>query len=181
MKEIISKLENKRILGAVGLGCLLVGLFLPYVTVKIFGFSESATLIQSLQGKLLFLAVVANAMFIFKDFVKKYIPKLFESNIGKKIDEADAKMGLIPAAVALVCLIWAYFDVKDAMGFGNSFAKDAFSYGLGFWIEWVGIIALAAHSFLYKGEVKKETAEETKKASEENKEDNISESDSNNN
>ena len=73
-------IKNKRILALVGLGCLLLGVFLAYYKVSLFGFSQSVSLIQAWQGIAILILTIVTGLFIFKDYVKKVVPKLFDSS-----------------------------------------------------------------------------------------------------
>lgn len=148
----MEKLKNTRILGLIGIICSLLGIFLPYVTITFFA-TISVKLWGYLEGKIMLLLTLANFLFIFKDYAKKYIPKVFDTSFGAAIEKANPKLSLIPTG--LVVLLAIYLSNGD-IGFGNDYVK----YGLGFWTLWGGAICLVAHAILYKGTVSVENTVE---------------------
>lgn len=136
-------LKNKRILAVIGIVCLILGLILPYYYFSAFGFSYSTSLWGYLEGKIILVLTLVNALFIFKDFIEKFAPKLFKSNIGQKIANVkNPKLSLIP----LVLIIIFVFYLNSQMIQYVSLKK-----GIGFYLLWVGIIAMGAHGLIYKG------------------------------
>jgi len=141
----MEKLRNTRILALVGIIALVLGTIMPYITVSVFGYSDSISLWGYWEGKLIVVLAVANLLFIFKDFVEKYIPQLFNTTLGRKIKNLNnPKFSLIPTVLVAVFAIYLY----------NKLDLDAISkylkYGLGFWSLWIGVISLVAHAILYK-------------------------------
>ena len=137
-------LQNKRYVGLAGLILLLLGVFLPYYTWSIWGITGKVSLIGYWEGYVILVAVVATALFIFKDYAEKYIPNAFNNNFLGKIKSANSKLVLVPIGIS--ALVALYLTVS--VDVDSSFIK----YGSGFWITWLGIAALVAHVFLYKGE-----------------------------
>lgn len=82
MNNIIEKCKTTRILGSIGIICLILGTIMPYVRYNIWGFTYSISLWGYWEGKIIMLLAIANLLFIFKDFIEKYIPSLFNTNIG---------------------------------------------------------------------------------------------------
>ena len=100
-------IKNKRILAIVGLVCLLLGTIMPYFTFSFLGYSQSISLWGYWEGKIILVLIIANGMFIFKDYIEKYVPQLFNSNLGKKIAEIDnPKYSLIPTILIVVFAIY---------------------------------------------------------------------------
>lgn len=149
MKEILNKYiklsKETRILAIVGLTCLFICLFLTYIKYTIQGLAVKVKLISFLEGKLMILLILLSAMFIFKDYVKKYIPKLFENNIGNKIYNInDQRWTLIPTCLTVIFSF--VVNGKSEIEFLNT------THGLGFYCLWLGIIALVLYAFIYKNE-----------------------------
>ena len=136
-------IKNKRILAAIGIISLFLGIILPYYTFSAFGFSESISLWGYLEGKIILALTLANALFVFKDIIEKYVPQLFNSIIGKKIANVkNPKLSLIPLVLIIIFVIYLNSKMSGYVHFDK---------GIGFYLLWIGIIALAAHSFIYKG------------------------------
>ncbi len=140
---MLEQLKKKRILGAVGLVLLFLGTILPYFQYSFFGYSVKISLYNYLEGKIVIVLIVANLLFIFRDFVEKYIPQMFHSTIGQKIKNADSKMAMVPTILIVVFVIILFLRVD----LGNSL-----NHGLGFFALWLGVICLVAHSFIYKNQ-----------------------------
>lgn len=139
----MDKLKNTRILGLVGIVGLFLGIVMPYLTFSFLGYTQSISLWGYWEGKVMMVLTIANGLFIFKDYVQKYVPKLFETPLGQKIENANPKMALIPTILVVVFAIYLY----TTLDVDTNYLK----YGLGFWTLWIGVVALVAHSILYKG------------------------------
>lgn len=140
----MDKLKNTRILGVVGIVGLILGIILPYYTITFFGYSQSISLWGYWEGKIMLILTVANLLFIFRDYVEKYIPRMFDSNLGRMIRDANPKLSIVPTILVIAFAIYLY----TTMDIDTSYVK----YGLGFWSLWGGIICLIGHTFLYKKE-----------------------------
>lgn len=146
-------IKNKRILALIGIICLLLGVFLPYITFSIWGYSQSISLWGYWEGKVVLVLTLANALFIFKDWIEKYIPQLFNNGIGRLVEKAhNPKFSLIPTI--LVAAFAAYMFIQ--IDVDSKYLK----YGIGFWILWVGILSLIGHAIFYKGK-KEEPTQQT--------------------
>mgnify|MGYP004503072777 FL=1 len=142
MNNIIEKCKKTRILGAIGIAGLVLGTIMPYVKYNIWGYKYSISLWGYWEGKIIMLLALANLLFIFKDLVKKYVPSLFNSNIGKKIQDCDnPKFSLIPTVIAAVFAIY----MTSTLGM-----KSFKYYNIGFYAMWIGTISLVAYAFLHK-------------------------------
>ena len=138
MKNIIEKCKTTRILAAIGIVALFLGIIMPYVSYSFLKIS----LWNYWEGKVMLLIVVANLLFIYKDIVEKYIPALFNSSIGQKIKNCDnPKFSLIPT---VLCAIFAIY-LTSILGIST-----LSYYGLGFYAIWIGTISLVAYAFLHK-------------------------------
>lgn len=147
MKEILNKAlnlsKNTRLLAVIGLSCTFLCIFFTYIKYTVLGLAVKIRLIDYFEGKVMILLIILSLMFIFEDYVKKYIPKLFENKIGKKIETiTDQRLTLIPTALIVIfaLVVKSETDVE----FLN------YSYGLGFYLLSLGVISLVAYAFLYK-------------------------------
>lgn len=142
MNNIIDKLKNTKLLAAIGIVCLILGTMLAYVKFSFFGITESISLFKYSAGKLILLLAVINFIFIFNDLLQKYIPKLFDTDFGKKIIEiSNSKLSLIPTILAIAFVLYLHSDLDIVSSYT--------SYGLGFYSLWLGIICLVAYSILH--------------------------------
>ena len=141
----MEEIKNKRILAAVGIVCLLLGCFLPYFSITIFGLNATHSLSEYWEGYLILALTVANALFIFQDIIEKYVPQAFNNGLGALVKKLNnPKFALIPTLLALGLAIYLYSELDVA--------AEYIKYGIGFWILWIGIIALVGHSIFYKGQ-----------------------------
>jgi len=141
MNNVIDKLKNTRILAAIGIAGLILGTIFSYVSYSIWGYSYSISLWDYWEGKIILIIAVANLLFIFKDFVEKYIPSLFNTSIGRKIaDINNPKASLVPTILAAAFAL--YLTLKLDVDFSN--------YSLGFYALWIGVICLVAYAILHK-------------------------------
>lgn len=142
MNTIIEKCKTTRILGAIGVAGLILGIIMPYVKYNIFGYKYSITLWGYWEGKVIMVLALANLLFIFKDLVEKYIPFLFDNGIGRKIRDCEnPKLSLIPTVLAAIFAIY----VTSILGI-ESFKY----YNIGFYVMWIGTISLVGYAFLHK-------------------------------
>ena len=136
-------IKNKRILALVGIIGLILGCFLPYYTVSLFGYSESISLWGYWEGKIILILTLANALFIFQDFIEKYIPRLFNNWIGNLVQKSkNPKYALVPTILVAVFA----FSLIIRLDIDT----DYVDHGLGFWVLWIGIISLIGHAIFYK-------------------------------
>lgn len=138
----MEQLKTTRILGVIGITGLILGIMLPYFTFSFFGYSQKVALWGYWEGKVMMLLTIANLLFIFRDYIEKYIPKMFDSNIGRLIKNANPKLSIIPTILVIAFAIYLYTTID----IDTSYIK----YGLGFYSLWGGIICLIAHTCLYK-------------------------------
>lgn len=143
MENVMEKIKKTRILALIGIIGLVLGTLLPYLKVDFLGYTKSLSLWGYWEGKVIILLAVLNTMFIFKDYIKQYVPQMFNSPFGRWVENAKDKMSLIPTGLSAAFAIYLYIELEDV----RSFAK----YGIGFYIVWISVICLAAFAFLYKG------------------------------
>lgn len=144
MKNIIEKCRTTRILGLIGIIGLFLGTIMPYAKYSILGFNYTITLWEYWEGKIIIILAVANLLFIFKDIVEKYVPSLFNSNLGQKIKNCNnSKYSLIPT---ILCAAFAIY-ITTKLGI------DTFKYyNISFYAMWLGTISLIAYAILHKKE-----------------------------
>ncbi len=136
-------IKNKRILALIGIIALILGTILPYFTLSLFGYTESLSLWRYWEGKVILILTVINTMFIFKDYIEKYIPQLFIKGLGRKIANFNnPKISLIPTMLIVAFVI--YLTIR------LNVASDYLKYGVGFYTLWIGIICLVGHALFYK-------------------------------
>lgn len=138
---MLEQLKNKRYLAATGLILLVLGTILPYYQYSFLGYSIKIYLYKYLEGKIVMALIVANLLFIFKDLIENYVPQMFNSNMGNKIKNANAKFAIVPTILIVAFVIILFFRVD----LGTSL-----KHGLGFFALWLGVICLVLHSFIYK-------------------------------
>ena len=142
MNNIIEKFKTTRILATIGIIGLILGTIMPYAKYSIFGYKYSISLWGYWEGKIVMILAIANLLFIFKDIVEKYMPKLFDTNIGKKIQNLDnPKYSLVPTVLATIFAIYLTTTLSI-----SSFKY----YNIGFYSLWIGTISLVAYAFLHK-------------------------------
>ena len=146
MNKIIEKITKTRILAAIGLGCAFLGIIFPYAKSKILILEANISLWSCWEGKIMVLLLLVNLIIIFKDYVKKYIPKLYDNNIGKKILELDnIKVSLIPTTILIFLALLSF----SGLNLNSSYV----TLQLGCFLFWLGAISLASFGFLYKSNI----------------------------
>ena len=142
MNNIMEKCRTTRILGAIGIVTLILGTMMPYVKYNILGYKYSISLWGYWEGKIIMILAIANLLFIFKDLVEKYVPALFNSDLGKKIKDCNnPKFSLIPTVLSAIFAIY----VTSILGI-ESFKY----YNLGLFLMWIGTICLVAYALLHR-------------------------------
>lgn len=136
-------LKNKRILAIIGIIGLILGTMMPYYTISIFGYSTSISLWGYWEGKVIFVLTLACGLIIFKDIIEKYIPQLFNNAIGRIVEKVNnPKFALIPTILVAAYAVYLIVSLDVS--------SDYIKYGIGFYILWIGIIALFGHAIFYK-------------------------------
>ncbi len=143
MDNIIDRLRNTRILAGIGIACLFFGTIFKYVEFDFVISTVTLSLWSYWEGKIVVLLALANLLFIFKDVVEKYVPSLFNTNLGKKILEINnPKASLVPTILATILVVYVHSNLHIDAEFAT--------YGLGFYLLWVGVISLVAYAILHK-------------------------------
>ena len=145
MNIILEKIKSTRILAGIGAACLILGTMLSYITYSFLGYTRSISLYGYWEGKLVTFLAVANLLFIFKDVIEKYIPSLFNTEIGRKVAQLNnPKYSLIPTILSAAFVLYLHFHLD----INSSYAH----YGMGFYMLWIGVICLVAYAILHKNE-----------------------------
>ena len=141
MNNILEKCKNTRILAIIGIVCMFLGTIFSYVRYEFFGYVYDIALWDYLEGKIILVLVIANIIFIFKDYVEKYIPKLVEKGFWQKIASIkNSKAELISTLLVGAIAIYLTFKVD----------VEFLQYSLGFYLLWIGIISSFAYAILHK-------------------------------
>lgn len=94
------------------------------------------------------LVVIINLINFYITF--SYIFRLYKVAFMKKL--SNQKFTLIPTAIVVILLIVLISGKSSAIGQLGSYASLAnISYGIGFWLLWIGAVISAIYPFLYKG------------------------------
>ena len=134
MEKVLSILKSTKILGIVGAALLIIGNFFNFATVSFFGFESSVTFLEG-DGKFVLALGILALVIIFIDLIINKFPNI---NFLQKL--RNQKLTLISAIISAIII---FIDAGDAFEYGDA--------GLGFYMLVLGVIALAAYPFLYKG------------------------------
>ena len=140
-------LKNKRYLAIGGIVSLFLAVLFPYYTYKVELLGKvisegKVSLIGYWEGYMILLCVIAIAVFIFMDFIEKYASFLTSIPFVQNIKNKNPKFVLVPIGIIILVSI---YDMRALSKY--SFTK----FGLGFYLEIIGIICLVGHVILYKG------------------------------
>jgi len=141
----MNMLKEKKYLGIAGNALIIIGLFLPLVSIpsSISGLMASAGVANSFMssgvGIILLIASVLSLVIIFAD----KIPAL------SKLD--NQKLTLIPTAVSAFIVIGNIVNASSILALG---ASAGIGLGIGVWVCIIGLVACVAYPFIYKGEAK---------------------------
>ena len=141
INSILEKLKNTRILATIVIIAIVLSTFFSYVSYNIFGYKYSVSLWHYWEGKVILILAIANLIFIFKDYVEKYIPNLINAGFWQKIANIkNSKASLVPTF--LIAALALYLTLNADIKFSY--------YSLGFYLLWLGIICLIAYPILHK-------------------------------
>ena len=144
MEKVMEMVKTKRILAIIGIVGLFLGTIMPYYKFSFLGISKTIALWGYLEGKIMFILILALALFIFKDYIEKYVPQLFNNGVGKFVKKFDnPKFSLVPTAIVIILAIYVSTLVETS---------DYIKFGLGFYMLWLGAICMVGHAIFYKGE-----------------------------
>lgn len=142
MNNVLEKIKNTRLLAGIGIVCLILGTMFSYANYSFFGYEYNIALWGYWEGKIVLVLAIANLILIFRDWVEKYIPSLFNTTIGKKLQTINnTKVSLVPTILSVIIVLYlnSRLDISE---YGN--------YGFGFYLLWIGIISLVAYAFVYR-------------------------------
>lgn len=135
-------LKEKRYLGIVGNALILIGLFLPMISMPssvanfVSNLGIPTTFIASGTGIVIAILTVISLVIIFAD----KIPAL------SKFD--NQKLTLIPTAISAFIIIGNIINASGYLALGS---KAGIGLGIGVWICIIGLVAAIVYPFLYKG------------------------------
>ena len=145
--NIMDMLKKKNYLGIAELVLMILGAILPYFKIL----DEGVSLLKYWEGYVIILMAFYSALVIFKDFCEKNIGFIYNTVVtgalGKIKNFKGAKGILIPAAIVTLLMVYIHVRVKNA-----DELLGAVKYGIGFYVEALGVICLVAHAFIYVGE-----------------------------
>ena len=121
-------LKKKNYLGIAALVFMILGAILPYF--KILG--QGISLLKYWEGYVIILMTFYSALVVFKDFCEKNIAFIYNAVV----------TGALGQIIVALLMVYLHISVKN----------DVVKYGLGFYVEALGVICLVAHAFLYVGE-----------------------------
>lgn len=158
-KTILAKMKETRILAIIGLVLLYAGLMMPMFGIESGSSATTASFVDAYDnGKGASLLVVLSAILIFSDIIAANWKK------GEKVFSklTNRKLLLIPVIIFAIILIVTqvkfFNDIDDSFFYDSD---DVYLYP-GYFINWLGMIALVAYVFLYKGKEVDKVDEETK-------------------
>lgn len=136
--------KNTRILAFCGLCCLFLAEMLPYLTFSFWGYFQQIKLWNYFEGKAMMFLILLDAVFIFHDYIEKYIPNFKNSKMGKKMLDINPKLAFIFTIGIAFFAIW----LSLRLDIDTRYLKR----GSGFYCLWGGIFCLTLHSFVYRKE-----------------------------
>ena len=157
----MEKIKDTRILALIGSICVFIGVITPYLSFSILGYKTNLSLWNYWEGKIVMVLLFANVLFIFKDYIEKYAPQLFESELGKRIKDANPKLSIIPVVIIAAFTLYMATNIGVDLKYGK--------HGLGFYSLWAGVVCLIGHSIFYK----KQTLDKIKNAIGTHQQDNV--------
>ncbi|MBO6232538.1 MAG: hypothetical protein J6N78_00495 [Clostridia bacterium] len=137
-------LKTKKYLGIAGNALIILGLFLPMIsmpsTVSSFmsNIGIPTSFISSGVGILILILSVLSLVIIFSDKIPALSSKL-----------SNQKLTLIPTAISALIIISNIINASSILALG---ASAGIGLGIGVWIIIIGLVAAIAYPFLYKGE-----------------------------
>ncbi len=152
--DILEKIKTTRILGIIALVLLYGGLMLPFVGIEYKDTATASWVDQQLydNGKGIMLLWILSVVLMFSDVIAANWPK--GSKIFSKL--TNPKILLIPVIITLIVLIVTQVKFFDDYDY---FEDDIYLYP-GYFLNWLGMIAMTAYAFLYKGNNAKKDSEE---------------------
>jgi len=134
----MDKLKNTKILGIVGAIFLIIGNFFTFAKLEFFG-THTGKLIDGSDGVIVLILGILALLIVFIDFILTKVP---EGKMQFLFKLRNPKAVLIPAVIAGIIVVVKAFDE----------VFEVATRGLGCWILLLGVAALVAHAFIYKGD-----------------------------
>lgn len=94
--------------------------------------------------------IVANTLFIFKDYLQKYVHQVFNLSLGKKKKNENVNQKFVIVLTILVVAFVVYLTAH------LNVAIEFFKYGLGFYALWIGFVGIVGHVIFYKKNIQNE-------------------------
>ena len=136
MNSFLEKIKTTKILAGVGTACMFLGTIIAYAKVTLLGYSANVYLYKHLEGIVIMIISIINFLFIFKEITQSHAPKLFETGLGKKLDQMySSKLSLIPTGIAILMAIFLHMRLD---------------FSLGFYTLYFGIICLVVYLIMHK-------------------------------
>lgn len=145
MDNFLEKIKTTRILAIVGIIALILGAIVPYVDLGIISFS----LWNSWAGIIILLLVILDALYIFRDLLKKYISSIFNNAFMSKIENINERIcSLVITGLIAIFVIYLTINLRST-GLHFTFKY----YSIGFYLTWLGLICLVAYTFLHNNKL----------------------------
>lgn len=141
VNTLVNKLKYTRLLAGFGLATMILGIILPYIKYTTILGTLKISLWESWKGKIVLVLLIANAIFLFKDYIEKYIPSLANVPVWKKISELKYQYAMVPSLIAAVFVILITMNLDISFGL----------YNIGFYIFWLGLICIVIYLIINKG------------------------------
>jgi hypothetical protein len=133
-------LKKKRYLAIAGFAFVILGVFLPFFTVKFWGTTASAAMTEYWEGWVVFCLTLSAIGYVFKEELAKYVPSF------DKLKYSNSKLVLAPVGgmvLFTVVLILRYFN-------SSKIVREYIHFGVGFYFVIIGLVLVVAHAILYK-------------------------------
>ena len=142
VNTISDQLKNTRVLAGIGLVVMLIGTILPYIkTYSLNGIPKTSLLLEYWEGKIVLILLIANLIFLFKDYVEKYIPSLLNVTVWKKISILKYQYAMLPSIIATIFIL--ELTINRNAGFAM--------FSTGFYTLWLGVICIIIYLIINKG------------------------------
>ena len=153
MDKVMSFVKEKKYLGMIAHALIIIGTFLPLMTISVsfLGVSNSQSFSYIQAGGAGWLTLMLSLVALLMIFADK-----FEDKVPAFAKLSNQKFTLIPTVISAVILIinLQNYNASGASALVSSLGSASFS--IGFWVIVVGLVAAVAYPFLYKGDSKAE-------------------------
>jgi len=139
MNSFLEKIKTTKMLACIGTLCMFLGTVIGYARLNVLGYTANVQLYKHFEGIIILIDAIVSFLFIFKDIVATYIPKVFESGIGKKISEmSSSRIALISTGIAVLMAIILHVRLDFSLT----------HFTLGFYLLYFGIICLGIYGII---------------------------------